>query len=74
MVKVARRGSAPGYALVATMRKVAGADPAHGDWRFVEYLADGRGGFATRAGLSDAGCWGCHGIAADMDWVFTATD
>ena len=65
VVKVARRGAGPGYALVATMRKVAGADPAHGDWRFVEYLADGRGGFATRAGLSDSGCWGCHGIAAD---------
>jgi hypothetical protein len=74
VVKVARRSGTPGYALVATMRKIAGADPAHGDWRFVEYLADGRGGFATRAGLSDGGCWGCHGIAADTDWVFTATD
>jgi hypothetical protein len=74
VVKAVRGAGTPGYALVATMRKIAGADPAHGDWRFVEYLSDGRGGFATGAGLSGGGCWACRGIAADTDWVFTATD
>ncbi len=57
--------------LVAVMRKVAGADPAHGDWRFAEYT---RGAPGDRFGepLTGAVCWSCHAIAADTDWVFTA--
>jgi hypothetical protein len=56
--------------LVAVMRKVAGADPEHGDWRFAEYTRAAPG---ERFGdpLTGAVCWGCHAIAADTDWVFT---
>lgn len=56
--------------LVAVMRKVAGADPAHGDWRFAEYTRPAPG---TPFGspLSGEVCWSCHAIAAGTDWVFT---
>jgi hypothetical protein len=56
--------------LVAVMRKVAGSDPAHGDWRFAEYTRAAPGG---RFGdpLTGAVCWSCHAIAAGTDWVFT---
>lgn len=72
VVKSGRRGGET--ALVAIMRRIAGIDPTHGDWQFVEYLADGDGGFSTGPGLRDATCWGCHGAARDTDWVFTPTD
>ena len=57
--------------LVAVMRKVAGADPAHGDWRFEEYTRAAPG---ERFGdpLTGAVCWSCHAIATETDWVFTA--
>jgi len=73
LVKAARNG---GYvSLVAIMRKIQGADPAHGDWRYVEYKRDGpRERFTTSASLTGATCWSCHGIAEDTDWVFTPLD
>lgn len=73
LVKAARNG---GYvSLVAIMRKIQGADPAHGDWRFVEYTRQSpRERFTTSASLTGATCWDCHGIAEDADWVFTPLD
>jgi Cytochrome P460 len=61
-------------ALIATMRKIAGSDPTHGNWRFVEYIANSQGRFATSPGLQDGTCWGCHSTATSTDWVFTPTD
>jgi hypothetical protein len=73
VVKAAREDGA--ITLVAIMRKVAGSDPAHGDWEFVEYKRDGAGDpFATDASLAGATCWGCHATASGSDWVFTPTD
>ncbi len=73
VVKAAREDGA--ITLVAIMRKVAGSDPAHGDWGFVEYKRDGAGDpFATDASLTGATCWGCHATASGSDWVFTPTD
>ncbi len=58
--------------LVAVMRKVAGADPAHGDWRFREWKRAAPGDtFTTSDALTGATCWSCHAAAADTDWVFT---
>jgi len=51
--------------LVAVMQKVAGSDPKHGDWKWIEYRPDG-----TIAG-EDSLCWGCHLQAEGSDWVFT---
>ncbi len=50
---------------VSIMRKVEGADPAHDDWEWIEYDAEG-----SVIG-KDASCWGCHAQAEDTDWVFT---
>ena len=61
--------------LAATMRKVQGADPAHGDWQFVEYKrSSADAAFATDPSLTGATCWSCHQIAQDTDWVFTPLD
>lgn len=57
--------------LVAVMRKVAGADPAHGDWRFAEYTRAAPGGRFGEP-LTGAVCWSCHAVASGTDWVFTA--
>jgi len=58
--------------LIAIMRKVAGSDPEHGDWEFVEYIRSGAGeDFTTDARLTGPTCWSCHAIARETDWVFT---
>jgi hypothetical protein len=59
--------------LFSIMRKRPGSDPAHGDWQFVEYLRSS-GSQPFRAIARDAVCWGCHGTAADGDYVFTPLD
>jgi hypothetical protein len=75
VVKAAGEGGSGDPTLIAIMRKVAGSDPAHGDWQFVEYKRGGTGdAFATDASLRDATCWSCHAIAMDADWVFTTPD
>ena len=56
--------------LIATMRKVRGVDPRHGDWIFVEYARSSRGE-RFREIARDATCWGCHQLARKNDWVFT---
>ncbi len=73
LVKAARTDGV--MTLAAIMRKTRGADPAHGDWEFVEYKRSSPdAAFATDASLTGATCWGCHQIAEDTDWVFTALD
>lgn len=74
-VLVKAAGTGGDLTLVAIMRKIAGSDPAHGDWEFVEYKRSGAGeDFATDASLADATCWSCHAIATGTDWVFTPAD
>jgi hypothetical protein len=58
--------------LVAVMRKVAGSDPAHGDWRFEEYTRAAPGE-RFEGPLTGEVCWSCHAIASETDWVFTAS-
>lgn len=61
--------------LVAVMRKIAGVDPEHGDWEYVEWKrAAPSEPFATDSSLTGATCWSCHAGAADTDWVFTADE
>jgi hypothetical protein len=70
---VVKEGFRPGkdfVGLIATMRKIEGADPEHGDWVWVEWARD-----APNAAFSelarDSVCWSCHVSAVDKDWVFT---
>jgi hypothetical protein len=70
VVKEAARPGKDFIGLIAIMRKERGADPAHGDWVFVEYAREARGRpFSLLA--RDAVCWTCHVGAVDSDWVFT---
>lgn len=70
VVKESTRPGADIVSLVAIMRKRAGSDPPHGDWTFTEYT---RGDASARFTLvaRDNVCFGCHTIAAAMDWVYT---
>lgn len=73
LVKAARTDGE--ITLAATMRKIQGVDPAHGDWEFVEYKRASPGAaFATDPSLTGATCWSCHATAMDTDWVFTPLD
>ena len=69
---VTKTGSRGGddAAIVAIMRKVAGVDPEHGDWEFIEYSRSSADAAYTVL-AQDAVCWGCHQGAIDTDWVFT---
>ena len=69
VVKDANRPGRDHLGLVAVMRKIAGADPAHGDWEFVEYARESADApFTVLA--RDAVCWRCHSGAAGSDWVW----
>ncbi len=71
IVKAGREGGV--ITLIAIMRKVAGADPGHGDWRFREWKRTSASEpFTTSDSLAGATCWSCHAIAQPSDWVFTA--
>ncbi len=59
--------------IVAIMRKVAGADPARGDWQYPEFERKAPGGRYILRGAGQP-CWTCHAGAADQDWVFTELD
>ncbi len=70
VVKEASRPDRDFIGLIAIMRKERGADPAHNDWRFVEYTREARGEpfqEIARGGV----CWSCHAAALDKDYVFT---
>jgi Cytochrome P460 len=69
VVKDASRPGADFTGLIAIMRKERGADPAHGDWVFVEYTREARSE-RFREQASGAVCWSCH-VGADADYVFT---
>lgn len=69
VVKEGERGGDQA-AIVAIMRKVAGVDPEHGDWEYIEYSrSDPASPYTILA--QDQVCWGCHMGAIDNDWVFT---
>lgn len=56
--------------LIATMRRQRGLDPAHGNWKFIEWTRSAPGKRFTEV-ARDATCWGCHAQATKTDWVFT---
>jgi hypothetical protein len=70
---VVKEGVRPGadfVGLVATMRKIAGANPEHADWVFVEWARDAAGRPFTKL-AEGAVCESCHGGVAGRDYVFT---
>jgi Cytochrome P460 len=72
IVKEAVRPGKDFLGLIAVMRKEQGADPAHNDWRFVEFTRDDRRDrFSETA--SGAICWTCHMGAAKTDYVWIYT-
>jgi hypothetical protein len=70
VVKDATRPGKDFVGLIAIMRKERGADPAHGDWVFVEYTRETR---TERFTVQARGpvCWTCHMAALESDYVFT---
>lgn len=54
-------------AAITVMYKVAGFDPAGGDWFWVKYAADGK----VLAEGKPQGCISCHGRKKENDWLFT---
>ena len=73
IVKEAVRPGRNFVGLIATMRKMDGADPAHNDWVFVEYTRES-GGEPFSEVARDAVCWSCHMGAATTDYVFVLGD
>ena len=72
IVKEAVRPGKDFLGLIAVMRKEQGADPAHNDWRFVEFTRDDRRDrFSETA--SGVICWTCHMGAAKTDYVWIYT-
>ncbi|MDH3226597.1 MAG: cytochrome P460 family protein [Thermoleophilia bacterium] len=69
VVKTGSRGGDEA-AIVAIMRKIAGADPEHGDWQFTEFSRSAASEPYTVL-ARDSVCWTCHAGATDSDWVFT---
>jgi hypothetical protein len=70
VVKDAVRPGTDFIGLIAVMRKVPGADPAHRNWVFVEYTRDARNERFQEI-ASGAVCWSCHLGALENDYVFT---
>ena len=60
-------------AIIAVMRKVAGVDPAHGDWEYIEWSRSSAGSEYTVLARDEV-CWTCHAGAEQTDWVFTALE
>ena len=52
------------------MQKTKGANPAHNDWIFHEYIRDAADAAFTKV-AEGAVCWNCHSAVADTDYVFT---
>jgi Cytochrome P460 len=72
IVKEAVRPGKDFLGLIAVMRKEQGADPAHNDWRFVEFTRDDRRDRFNET-ASGAICWTCHMGAAKTDYVWIYT-
>ncbi len=73
VVKEAFRPNKDYVGLIAIMRKVAGIDPEHNDWEFIEYTRNAPDA-EFRVIASDGICWGCHAQVEDIDYVFTELD
>ncbi len=73
VVKEAYRTNQDYIWLIAIMQKVAGSDPDHNDWKFVEYTRNGPEA-EFKLAFQDATCWGCHARVEDIDYVFTELD
>jgi hypothetical protein len=72
IVKEAQRPGRDFIGLIAVMRKERGADPAHNDWRFIEWTRESPDErFAVTA--RDAVCWSCHAGAEQTDYVWIYT-
>ena len=70
VVKEAYRPNKDYVGLIAIMRKIAGSNPDHNDWEFVEYTRskpDDDFKVIASGGL----CSNCHVQAEDIDYVFT---
>lgn len=70
---VVKEGVRPGtdfVGLIAAMRKIAGANPEHHDWVFVEWARDAADARFTKL-AEGAVCESCHSGVADQDYVFT---
>ena len=73
VVKEAYRPNKNYVGLIAIMRKVAGSDPDHNDWEFIEYTRNASDA-EFKVIASDGICWSCHAQAEDMDYVITELD
>ena len=70
VVKEAYRPNKDYVGLIAIMRKIAGSNPDHNDWEFIEYTRskpDDDFKVIASGGL----CSNCHVQAEDIDYVFT---
>jgi len=73
---IVKEGFRPGkhfVGLIATMRKLEGADPVHSDWVFVEYTRESANG-AFDEGATHAVCWSCPIRSETKDYVFVLGD
>lgn len=70
VVKEAFRPNKDYVGLIAIMRKVAGTDPDHNDWEFVEYTRNNPDD-DFKLVFSGQICWSCHARVEDIDYVFT---
>lgn len=73
VVKEATRPNKDFIGLIAIMRKVAGSDPDHNDWEFIEYTRGASDDDFTIL-ARDRVCWGCHARVENIDYVFTELD
>jgi len=73
IVKHAQRPGRDFIGLVATMRKVEGADPEHNDWVFVEWARENADEPFTELASGQV-CWSCHVGAEQADYVWVLTD
>ncbi|HEX2505765.1 MAG TPA: cytochrome P460 family protein [Gaiellaceae bacterium] len=73
IVKHAQRPGKRFIGLVATMRKVRGADPARNDWVFVEYARESRDEPFTELASGEV-CWTCHMGAERADYVWVLAE
>jgi hypothetical protein len=73
IVKHAQRPGKDFIGLIATMRKLEGADPEHNDWLFVEWARESADEPFTEL-ASGSVCWSCHVGAEQADYVWVLTD
>ena len=57
-------------AAITVMQKIAGFNPAGGDWFWAKYAPDG----AVQASGKVGGCIGCHAQKKASDWIFSGNE